>query len=397
MSDHENEAPQIQAPQTPAFRRPQVSTPRKGVVKAELQRLRAESIIVPVDEPTDWVSQMSVAEKKSGIRICIYPRPLNEVPRREHYKLPVLEDILPGLTSACKFPVCDLKSGYLHCELDYESSLLTTFATPFGRYRWLRLPFGLKVSSEIFQKRLHQALEGLEGVRCIADDVIIWGRTDEEHDERVRLFLQRCCEIGISLNKEKCRFGLHEIPFMGHVVSNSGLKPHPSKVEAITKMEPPTDKAGVERLRRTVNYLSKFVPRLAEVMRPINDLARSDTEWIWDSAQDKAFEEIKHLLTQAPVLAYFDPTKELSIQYDASGQGLGAALLQEGRPLAYASRALSDTETRYATIEKEMLAIVFSLEKWHQYTFGRPVVVYSDHKPLEAITKKPLLSVSKEC
>lgn len=363
---------------------------RKGVVKAELQRLRAESIIVPVDEPTDWVSQMSVAEKKSGIRICIDPRPLNEVLKREHYKLPVLEDVLPGLTSACKFSVCDLKSGYLHCELDYESSLLTTFATPFGRYRWLRLPFGLKVSSEIFQKRLHQALEGLEGVRCIADDVIIWGRTDEEHDERVRLFLQRCCEIGISLNKEKCRFGLHEIPFMGHVVSNSGLKPDPSKVEAITKMEPPPDKAGVERLRGTVNYLSKFVPRLAEVMRPINDLARPDTEWIWDSAQDKAFEEIKHLLTQAPVLAYFDPTKELSIQCDASGQGLGAALLQEGRPLAYASRALSDTETRYATIEKEMLAIVFSLEKWHQYTFGRPVVVYSDHKPLEAITKKPL-------
>ena len=179
--------------------------------------------------------------------------------KREHYKLPVLDDVLPELTSACKFSVCDLKSGYLHCELDHESSLLTTFATPFGRFRWLRLPFGLKVSSEIFQKRLHQALEGLEGVRCIADDVIVWGRSNEEHDARVSLFLQRCSEIGISLNKEKCRFGLREIPFMGHVVSNKGLKPDPSKVEAILKMEPPTDKAGVERLRGTVNYLSRFV------------------------------------------------------------------------------------------------------------------------------------------
>ena len=363
---------------------------RKDVVKAELQRLTDEKIVVPIDEPTDWVSQMSVAEKKSGIRICIDPRPLNEVLKREHYKLPVLEDILPELTSACKFSVCELKSGYLHCVLDYESSLLTTFATPFGSFRWLRLPFGLKVSSEIFQKRLHQALEGLGGVRCIADDVIIWGRTDEERDERVCLFLQRCCEIGISLNKEKCRFGLREIPFMGHVVSNTGLKPDPSKVEAVLKMEPPTDKTGVERLRGTVNYLSKFVPKLSEVMRPIKDLTRPDSEWTWNSAQNKAFEEVKHLLTQAPALAYFDPTKELSIQCDASGQGLGAALLQEGRPLAYASRALSDAETRYATIEKEMLAIVFALEKWHQYTFGRPVTVYSDHKPLEAITRKPL-------
>ena len=333
---------------------------------------------------------MSVAEKKSGIRICINPRPLNDVLKREHYKLPVLEDVLPGLTSACKFLVCDLKSGYLHCKLDYESSLLTTFPTPFGRFRWLRLPFGLKVSSEIFQKKVHQALEGLEGVRCIADDVIIWGRTEDEPDERVRLFLLRCCEIGISMNKEKCRFGLHEIPFMGHVISNTGLKPDTSKVEAVLKMEPPTDKAGLERLRGTVNYLSKFVPKLSEVTRPINDLTRPDTEWTWDSAQDKALEEVKHLLTQAPVLAYFDPTKELSIQCDASGQGLGAALLQEGRSLAYASRALSDAETRYATIEKEMLAIVFALEKWHQYTFGCPVMVYSDHKPLEVITRKPL-------
>ena len=132
-------------------------------------------------------------------------------------------------------------------------------------------------------------------------------------------------------------------------------------------MDAPTDKAGVERLRGTVNYLSKFVPKLSEIMRPINDLTRPDTEWTWDSVHDKAFEELKHQLTQAPVLAYFDPTKELFIQCDASGQGLGAPLLQEGQPLAYASRALSDTETRYATIEKEMLAIVFALEKWHQY------------------------------
>ena len=117
-------------------------------------------------------------------------------------------------------------------------------------------------------------------------------------------------------------------------------------------MKPPVDKVGVERLKGTVNYLSRFVPKLSDVMRPISDLTRPDVEWTWDSVHDKAFEEIKRVLTQAPVLAYFDSTKELSIQCDASEQGLGAALLQEGRPLVYAIKALSDTETRYATIEK---------------------------------------------
>ena len=126
-------------------------------------------------------------------------------------------------------------------------------------------------------------------------------------------FLQRCSEIGISLNKEKCRFGLSEIPFMGHVVSNKGLKPDPSKVEAILKMEPPTDKAGVERLRGTVNYLSRFVSKLTDVMRTISDLTRPNIEWSWTPSHNKAFEEIKHLLTVAAVLAYFDPSKELSI------------------------------------------------------------------------------------
>ena len=231
-----------------------------------------------------------------------------------------------------------------------------------------------------------------EGVCCVADDVIIWGRPYEEHHVRVRTFLKCCVDKGITLNKEKCHFRFNEIPFMGDVLSSDGLKPDPSKVEAVQNVAPPQDKAAVERLRRTVNYLSKFIPNLSDVMHPIYNLARPTSEWTWDAVHEKAFAEMKRLLTQAAVLACFDPCKGLIIQCDASGQGLGDALLQDchGQPLAYASWALSEEETKYATIEKEMLAIVFGLEKWHRYTFGRPVTVYSDHKPLESITKKPL-------
>ena len=359
----------------------------KDDVREELDRHVAEGIMCKVDCPTDWVNQMSVVKKKSGaIRVCVDPRTLNKSLKREHYRLPVLDDVLPRLAGAKVFSVCDLKQGYHHVELDEESSYLTTFATPFGRFRWLRLPFGLNVSSEIFQKRLCLALEGLNGIQCVADDVIIYGSNQEEHDKNLRGLLARCQLHGIKLNNDKCQLNVPEIKFLGHVVSVSD----PEKVEAIKKMERPADVAAVERLKGTVTYLARYVPNLTDVMKPITVLTHKDTEWCWGDPQEKAFNNLKKLLTEAPVLAYYDKNSDLVIQCDASGSGLGAALMQNGRPLAYASQALTPTETRYATIEKEMLAIVYSLEKWHQFTYGRPVVVHSDHKPLFSISKKPL-------
>ena len=362
----------------------------KESAKIALEKLENAGKLKKVDSPTDWVNQMSLTVKKSGeLRVCIDPRALNEVLRREHYKLPVMEDVLPKLKGASLFSICDLESGYHHCELDKESSLLTTFATPFGRYRWLRLPFGLKVSSEIFQKRLHQVLEGLEGIQCIADDILVYG-DEKTHDDRVRKLLERCQTLGIRLNKTKCQFCLPQFDFMGHIVSKDGLKVDPKKVEAVLEMSPPINREEVERFKGMVNYLSKFVPKLSDIMQPIVALTRKDVEWNWSQVQDKAFAEVKRLLTQTPVLVYFDPKKQLVIQSDASNGGLGAVLLQDGHPIGYTSRTLTDAEKRYAVIEKEMLSMVNALEKWHQFTYGRPVLVQTDHKPLESIVKKPL-------
>ena len=363
----------------------------KSAVKAELDSLQHRGVIEVVQKPTDWVNQMSIAQKKSGkVRICLDPRPLNEVLKREHYPLPVLDSILPELSKARLFSVCDLKDGYLHCVLDENSSLLTTFATPWGRYRWKRLPFGLKVSSEIFQKRLHQTLEGLDGVRCVADDIIVWGSDEVEHNTRLHKLLKRCHDVGIVLNKEKCKFGVKEIVFLGHIVSSAGLKPDPSKIEAILEMSAPTSKDDIDRLRGMVNYLARYLPKLADVMQPLNELSHKNVAWTWDAVHDEAYRKLKELLTKAPVLTYYDQSKELVVHTDASAQGLGAVMMQGGKPIAYASRALREAELRYSVIEKEMLAIVFALEKWNQFTFGREVKVYTDHKPLASISKKPL-------
>ena len=375
----------------------------KDQLKRELDRLDDMNIITKVTEPTDWVSALVVIMKSSGkVRLCIDPKPLNKALKRNHYPMPTIEDILPELPKAKVFSVLDAKNGFWHVELDDESSYLTTFATPWGRYRYLRMPFGVSVAPEEFQRRLHEALEGLDGVRVIADDMLVFGEgaTVEEatidHDRNLTALLERCRAKGVKLNREKVQLRKPEVPYMGHVLSADGLKADPAKVEAIQGMPTPDDKKGVQRLLGMVNYVQKFAPKLSEVTTPLRQLIRDDTEFVWeDAVHGKALNDVKQILSEAPVLRYFDDKLDTVVQCDASEHGLGACLLQEGHPIAYASRSLTETEVAYAQIEKEMLAIVFAMSHFDRYVYGRKVTVESDHKPLESICKKSLQSAPK--
>ena len=181
-----------------------------------------------------------------------------------------------------------------------------------------------------------------------------------------------------------------EVPFLGHLITKDGLKADPAKITAVLEMPTPTDLASVRRFTGFTNYLSKFLPRLSDVCEPLRKLTLPDVEWFWTNLHDSAVQQVKRLVTNAPVLKYFDSTKGVTLQCDASDKGLGAVLMQDDHPIAYASRALTDPETRYAQIEKELLAVVYGLETFHTYTYGRQVTVESDHKPLEVIVKKPL-------
>ena len=190
-----------------------------------------------------------VAVKKSGeLRICIDPKPLNSASKREHYQIPVVNDLFPDLTDARVFTKVDLASAFWHLELDEESSMLTTFATPYGRYRWLQLPFGLSVSSEIFQRHLHQELQGLPGVKCIADDVLIHDTNKADHGSNLERFMDRCQQKGIKLNSQKLELKAKEVPFHGHLLTIEGLKPYPEKVRAIVKMLRPEGRGDILRL-----------------------------------------------------------------------------------------------------------------------------------------------------
>ena len=192
-----------------------------------------------------------------------------------------------------------MKNGYWHVQLDDESSKLTTFATPWGRFRWLRMPFGIAPAPEEFQRRLNEALEGLDGVRTIADDIIVFGvgDTDDEavvdHDRKLMALLQRCRQRHIKLNKDKMKFKLAQLSYVGHVISAEGLKPDPAKVEAILNMPPPTDKQGLRRIMGIVNYLKKFAPGLSELTTPIRILLKDNAEFVWEeSVQGECFKRV---------------------------------------------------------------------------------------------------------
>ena len=263
------------------------------------------------------------------------------------------------------------------------------------------MPFGISPAPEYFQRKLDQNLEGLNGIYKIADDILFTGRgasIDEavkDHDANLLKLLDRCRERNLKLNREKLQLKCSETPFIGHVLTPEGVKPDPRKVDAILKMERPNDVAAVRRLVGLVNYLSKFLSKLSELCEPLRRLTHKDVEWSWSAVQEEAFQSIKHAVTSAPVLRCFNSAEPVEGQGDASSSGIGFVLMQNGQPVSYSSRALTASEKNYSQIEKELLAQVFGVERNHHFVYGRRVVLWSDHKPLETICKKPLASAPK--
>lgn len=362
-------------------------------LKSELANMERDKIICKVTEPTKWVNALVICEKANTqkLRLCLDPRSLNKAIMRPYYPLPTLEDVTHKLTGAKFFSILDARSGYWAIKLSEESSLLTTFNTIFGRYRFLRLPFGIVSAQDEFQRRIDETYEGLDGVAGIVDDIIVFGKTKEEHDRNLRAMLNRTRQRGLKLNPEKCHICVTEVSFFGHKLTAEGLKPDPHKVKAVRDMKPPENAAELETILGMVNYLARFAPNLAEMSAPLRQLLRQDAQFKWNQAHEQAFQKIKDTLTAepGPVLAYFDPEKEVTLQVDASKNGLGATVMQNGKPVAYASKLLNPTEQNYAQIEKELYAVLYGCKRFHDYIYGRHITVESDHKPLESIIRKP--------
>ena len=241
-------------------------------------------------EPTPWCAGMVIVPKRSGdVRICVDLKPLNESVLCETYPIPQVDETLAQLAGAAFFSKLDANSGFWQIPLSAESHLLTTFIMPYGRYCFNKLPFGITSAPELFQRRMSRILEGLPGVLCLMDDIIIFGTTHDEHDSRLMATLQQLETTGVTFNHGKCEFRRTELKFLGHIVNKEGIHADPDKTAAIVNMKPPNNVSELRRFMGMANQMEKFTPRLAELSQPLRELLSTKRQWAWESSQDRAF------------------------------------------------------------------------------------------------------------
>ena len=290
-----------------------IALPMQDKVREELNRMENLGVIRKVNEPTDWCHPMVIVNKKDGnLRICIDLTKLNLGVKREFYQLESVEETIAKLGGECNYmSKLDCNSGYWQLPLDDESQLLTTFITPFGRYCCTRGPFGLSSMQEIFNKKMDFILEGLKGVAKSTDDLLIYGKTEAEHDERVRQVLHCLEENRVTCNILKCSFSKREQDFVGHHITSQGIQPLRSKVDAIINFPQPTNITELRRFIGMANYLSKFSKDLAAAQEPLRGLLSTKNAWLWTESHTKAFQDVKNVLSNPPVLGHYDMTNQL--------------------------------------------------------------------------------------
>ena len=289
----------------------------RDLYKEEIDKMLELGVITRVDTPTDWVNSIVLSETTNEkgeitkLRVCLDPRDLNKWIKREQHYTKAIDEVVTQLNDAKFFTLVDAKKGYWHVPLDEASSYLTTFSTPFGRFRFTRLPFGLIVSQDVFQKQLDSALEGLSGVTGIADDTFVF-------DKNLAGLMERARQKGIVVNKDKLQFKRKEVHFFGHTWTPRGVKPDNRKVAAIQSMQSPGDVKSLQSFLGLVNYLTRYSARLATITAPLRELTKKEVAYMWGPEYDLAFAAVKQEVSTLGLLRYFDPKAETVTQTYAS-------------------------------------------------------------------------------
>ena len=298
--------------------------PIREKVSEALKELESEGIIEPVpdDQPTPWVSPIVAVLKKDGsVRICVDMHSANQAIQRVRHLIPTMDDVSLDLNGAQYFSKLDLTQAYHQLELDSESHYITTFSKHLGLYRYTRLNYGTNAAAEVFQNTLQQHLQGIDGVKNTADDILIFSRTRKQHDQALDKCLTHLSEKGLTLSRSKCKFLNTTLEFFGQIFSKDGTHPDPNHVEDLLDAPRPTNVHDVRSLLGMANYSSKYIHDYATITAPLRELTKKNVKFKWTYQHQQAFETVTQAMTSALVMAYFDVNTETLVTVDASPVG----------------------------------------------------------------------------
>ena len=359
------------------------ATARQEIEK-QVNEMLQKGVISPSKSP--WSSPVVLVPKPDGsLRFCVDFRKLNAVTIKDVYPLPRIDSVIDAVQGSTWFSALDLASGYWQIPLSEQDKAKTGFVTQDGLFEFNVMPFGLCNAPATFQRYMDVVLAGFKWNVCLVylDDIIIFSKSFTEHLKHLHSVLACIRKVGLRLKPEKCFFGLSEITYLGHVISADGVKPTEKNVNAIAQFSEPKSVKDVRAFVGLCSYYRRFVPNFAQIANPLTELTKKNVTFVWGTEQQKAFDSLKSALMSSPVLAHYDPDKPLEIRTDGCGIGLGVVVVQpydDGvRVVAYASRTLLPAETRYTVSELECLAVVWAINKFRPYVYGRHFTVVTDH------------------
>jgi hypothetical protein len=353
-------------------------------LKKQLKDLLDKCYIRPSASP--WGSPVLFIRKKNGsMRMCIDYRSLNAVTIKNKYPLPRIDDLLDQLKRAKFFRKIDLRSGYHQMKIRPEDIPKTAFVTRYGQYEFTVVSFGLTNAPAYFMNMMNKVFmeELVKFVVVFIYDILIFFETAEEHAEHLRIVLEKLRKNQLYAKFSKCEFWLEKVVFLGHVLTVEGVAVDPTKIEAVTEWQQPRNITDIRSFFGLAGYYRRFIENLSKIAKPMTELLKNGVPFVWSEKCEASFQELKSKLTTTPVLTLPDIRKDFGVYCDASRQGLGCVLMQEGKVVAYASRQLRKHEENYPTHDLELVAVVHALKIWRHYLIGNKCDIYTDHKSLK--------------